>query len=121
MRTLRKLLAGVAAISMAIAGMVSSPALAAESTAPAQGGVVEDALQSAATGKWKVRTTFFGQSGEDIPFREGDLTFGYKHIQDRHPMNDVSLYGFIDITLEDGTYGRPQDDKVTVRYLTPSG
>jgi hypothetical protein len=69
-----------------------------------------------------VRTTFFGKNGEDVPLRDGDANFGYKHIQDRHPIAETSLYGWIDTTLEDGNYSRPDEQrKVTVRKLLGTG
>ncbi|GAA3884299.1 hypothetical protein GCM10023084_41490 [Streptomyces lacrimifluminis] len=98
---------------------MSSPAQAFQPTTASQ--VVDAGHVAAPTGKWKVKVTFFGRSGEDIPLRQGDLNFGYVHIQDGHPINDTSLYGYIDKTLDSGNYGSPSGGKVTVRYNTGSG
>jgi hypothetical protein len=81
----------------------------------------EKIVEPTAAGKWRIRSSFFGRAGEDIPLRQGDANFGWVHIQDRHPINEPSLNGFIDQTLEDGRYGQPQDGTVIVRYLTSSG
>ncbi|WP_150494600.1 hypothetical protein [Streptomyces kanamyceticus] len=76
----------------------------------------------APSGKWKVKTTFFGKNGEDLPLRVGDSNFGYKHIQASHPEPDTSLYGWIDDALDDGKYSRPDvNRKVTVRYQMVTG
>ncbi|GAA2616072.1 hypothetical protein GCM10010304_81920 [Streptomyces roseoviolaceus] len=121
MRSLRKILVSVAAASLPVIGLSSSPAQAIQPMEASQVANFQDAAEPAATGKWRIRVSFFGREGQDLPLRQGDSNFGYVHIQDRHPINDTSLNGFIDKTLDSGTYGRPQDGKVTVRYNTGSG
>lgn len=121
MQILRKLFIGIAAASMVAVGVVSSPAQATPMPAVSQEIGDGKIAEPAATGKWRIRVSFFGRAGEDIPLRQGDANFGWAHIQDRHPINETSLNGFIDQTLDNGRYGQPQDGKVTVRYLTPSG
>lgn len=121
MHILRKFFIGIAAVSMTAVGVISSPAQAAPMPAVSQAIDAGQVAEPAATGKWRIRVSFFGRAGEDLPLRQGDANFGWVHIQDRHPMNETSLNGFIDRTLDNGRYGRPQDGKVTVRYLTPSG
>ncbi|MGI5197142.1 hypothetical protein ACQEVY_26525 [Streptomyces sp. CA-288835] len=121
MRSLRKLIVSVAAVSLTVIGLSSAPAHAVPSTSGSQVVNFGDAVEPEATGKWRIRVSFFGRQGEDIPLRQGDANFGYVHIQDSHPINDTSLNGFIDKTLESGNYGRPQDGKVVVRYNTGTG
>ncbi|MFG3013025.1 hypothetical protein ACGFZB_21670 [Streptomyces cinerochromogenes] len=122
MQTLRKLFIGIAVAAMAAVGVVSSPAQATPMPAAVSQEIsAGKTAEPAAAGKWKIRVSFFGKSGEDVPLRQGDANFGWVHIQDRHPINETSLNIFIDQTLEHGRYGRPQDGKVTVRYITSSG
>ncbi|MEX2974325.1 hypothetical protein [Streptomyces sp. C184] len=78
------------------------------------------AAQKSAVGKWHIRNSFFGKNGEDVPLRQGDLKFGYKHIQDKHPEDDTSLIGWIDDTLEDGKYQEDEGSTV-VRNRTATG
>ncbi|MGA4881618.1 hypothetical protein NCG97_27055 [Streptomyces lydicamycinicus] len=125
MRSKRRILAGILSASVAWAGFLGSfagPAQAAtvspvHMAAPA---AQKSAAQKSAVGKWHIRNSFFGKNGEDVPLRQGDLKFGYKHIQDKHPEDDTSLIGWIDDTLEDGKYEEDEGSTV-VRNRTATG
>lgn len=120
MRIRQKMVAGIAAITFTSIGLLGA------STGPAQA-VTAPRLHSispptnhVAASKWTIRNSFFGKNGEDVPLRNGDASFGYKHIQDKHPTDDTSLIGWIDDTLEDGTY-KKDGNKVVARNRTATG
>ncbi|MFC5724043.1 hypothetical protein ACFP1Z_28135 [Streptomyces gamaensis] len=123
MRIAQKILTGIAAVSLSCATLFGLSAVPAQavSTSPISGVATPSA--SISGNEYSVRTTFFNRNGEDVPLREGNLDFGYRHIQDKHPENDYSLYGWIHETLEGGTYKDDKYDhtKVIVRGLLVTG
>lgn len=115
----RRILAGILSASVTWATFlgVTGPAQAA-TVSPVH--MAASAAQKSAVGKWHIRNSFFGKNGEDVPLRQGDLKFGYKHIQDKHPEDDTALIGWIDDTLEDGKYEEDEGSMV-VRNRTATG
>ncbi|GAA2359355.1 hypothetical protein [Streptomyces cuspidosporus] len=120
MKIARRLLVGVTAASLGILGMSAAPS---QGAAIPKTSVPSAASVQAPTGKWKVRTTFFAKDGSDVPLREGTDSWGYKHIQQRHPQPDTSLYGWIDETLDNGTPKPDHNDptKRVVRWRLAKG
>jgi hypothetical protein len=116
----RKLLAVLAAASFASSGLLGLAASTGQAAAAPSVHSVAPAADEVAAGKWKIRNTFFGKNGEDVPLRQGDSTFGYEHIQEDHPTDDTALIGWIDDTLEDGKYEKSKG-KVVVRNRTATG
>ncbi|GAA0363150.1 hypothetical protein [Streptomyces blastmyceticus] len=123
MRIAQKVLTGIAAASLACAGLLGVSAGPTQAVGTSQTRSVAASSLQINRDKWSVYTTFFNRNGEDVPLRDGDLTFGYRHIQDKHPMNDASLIGWIDSTLKDGDYRDDKNDHTTivVRDRTASG
>ncbi|GFE12409.1 hypothetical protein Sgleb_04560 [Streptomyces glebosus] len=120
MRIKRKILAGIAAASFTSIGLLGASASPAQAVTTAQHHSISSPSKQAAASKWTIRNSFFGKDGEDVPLRNGDESSGYKHIQDKHPIDDTSLIGWIDDTLEDGTY-KKQGDKIVARNRTATG
>ncbi|MFJ3954208.1 hypothetical protein ACIPXV_29960 [Streptomyces libani] len=120
MRSKQRILAGILSASVAWAGFLGVSAGPAQAATDSHVRMASPAAQKSAVGKWHIRNSFFGKNGEDVPLRQGDLKFGYKHIQDKHPEDDTALLGWIDDTLEDGKYGEDEGQTV-VRNRTATG
>lgn len=100
---------GVALV--ALVGLLGVGALPAQAATPQTA-----ASTAAASTNWNIYTTFWSDDGQDVPLRYGDHSFGYVHIQDKHPMPDSSMIGWIDETLDGGTY---TDQGDTIRVEEP--
>ncbi|MFI5526220.1 hypothetical protein [Streptomyces platensis] len=116
----QRILAGILSASVASAGFLGVFAEPAQAATVSHVRMASPAAQKSAVGKWHIRNSFFGKNGEDVPLRQGDLKFGYKHIQDKHPEDDTALIGWIDDTLEDGKY-EDDDGSTVVRNRTATG
>jgi len=116
----QRILAGILSASVASAGFLGVFAAPAQAATVSQVRMASPAAHKSEVGKWHIRNSFFGKNGEDVPLRQGDLKFGYNHIQDKHPEDDTALIGWIDDTLEDGKY---EDDEgsTVVRNRTATG
>ncbi|MGP3953574.1 hypothetical protein [Streptomyces sp. 7N604] len=104
-------------VLVSVFGIAVAPSQAATSTSVVEAPAVAGQVAT----DWSVYTTFYGKNGEDVPLRNGDLSFGLRHIQDRHPMDTTTLVGYIDSALEDGTYTTQSNGDVRVRNKTATG
>ncbi|MGW8971490.1 hypothetical protein [Streptomyces platensis] len=120
MRIKQKIVAGIVAASFTSIGLLGAAASPAQAVTASQIHSISSSAKDATANKWTIRNSFFGKDGEDVPLRNGDAYSGYKHIQDKHPIDDTSLIGWIDDTLEDGTY-KKQGNKVVARNRTATG